>query len=191
MERSKRGLGLRVQRLVPQENLGPQPLKDAVDPSMKNQWESELKHWAELGGITYLTYFGALDYLKLRHNILHGQINYLKAELPSHLRSLLTFALPYSPFLPVASANSEPSGTSAFSAGDSPVTYYNLPDDELVYKMPDAQNEYGSFNQRLHDLQEEVFSGEFARKHPKEPDASNKPPFREWPKNKKTEPYEI
>ena len=47
------------------------------------------------------------------------------------------------------------------------------------------------FNVELHELQAAIFSGQYAWDDPYEPPPGYKPVFRPWPKDRKTEPYEL
>lgn len=56
---------------------------------------------------------------------------------------------------------------------------------------PLAHMPAGEFNVALHALQEQVCSGQFAREHPYELPPGYKPVLRPWPKDRRTEPYEL
>lgn len=62
---------------------------------------------------------------------------------------------------------------------------------EQVSEDPLAHMPAGDFNVALHELEAAVYSGEFTRDNPYEPPPGYKPAFRPWPKDKRTEPYEL
>ncbi|MCE3602234.1 hypothetical protein LXA47_01215 [Massilia sp. P8910] len=62
---------------------------------------------------------------------------------------------------------------------------------DQVSEDPLAHTPAGDFNVELHQLEDAVYSGEFARDNPYEMPPGYKPTFRPWPKHKRTEPYEL
>ena len=194
MERSKNESKLHSQDLLTQENLGSQPVTLCTELTLNNRWQHTMKHLRETLMETSTEHFIEPSRVKVEtgRRLTDKPLVYVGyQDFPPHLRCNLITEAPYNHYAPMASVSSGTHGTANFSAVEPQVLYKLLVEDELAFKIPDADYEYGAFNQQLHDLQEEVFSGEFAQKHQREQNNDPKPSFREWPKGKRTEPYEL
>lgn len=62
---------------------------------------------------------------------------------------------------------------------------------DKVEEDPFARTVAGDFNVALHDLQEAVFAGQFARDNPYALPPGYTPVLRPWPQDRRTEPYEL
>lgn len=88
---------------------------------------------------------------------------------------------PLAPTWPGASIHAEPGGADGFEDDDLP----RITNEEMLANPLSME-----FNIALHDMQEQLFSGEFVGDHINEPKPADKPGLRSWLKEKKTEPSE-
>ncbi|NHZ44302.1 hypothetical protein [Massilia aquatica] len=63
--------------------------------------------------------------------------------------------------------------------------------DTLAMEARMLNMRFGAMNLALHELEDAVYTGDFAREHATKLSESFKPTFPSWPKNKKTAPYDL